>query len=126
MDITRTTAGLALPIRCYNIPGLAVGSCTYDNFCMVLQSLTENIETTTPFFTMLTALFDLQPNEKIACPFNYNPQKFYLIKQFFLPDFANTIFSFISVGDFNVKLSASDSNGLIGCLNVKYTIKKNP
>ncbi len=39
MDIVRSVNGIKLPIRCYIAQGVYVGSCTYDDVCVILQTL---------------------------------------------------------------------------------------
>ena len=40
IDIIRTVAGLALPVRCTIVQGFSVGSCSYNDVCKdVLQGI---------------------------------------------------------------------------------------
>ena len=40
-----------------------------------------------------------------------------------LPDFSQSIFTFLASGDFDIKVVTSDSVGSYGCLNIKFTVK---
>ena len=63
--------------------------------------------------------------EDLQCPFNIPAQVIDTSNSYVLPDFYNTQgLSFVSSGDFDVKIRAFDDVGFFGCINLKFTMKR--
>ncbi len=129
VDVIRSVLGLALPIRCLYIQGIPVGSCSYSDFCTSLvQDLCEmNTSNCSPEL----ASFGIDCNCPLDIPiqtvegsytFELPDMSMYdiLCPLFFLPGL-----SFLSTGDFDVKININDaSNQHVGCFRFLFTFVK--
>jgi hypothetical protein len=118
LNIIRTVAGLALPIRCYLALGVYVGSCDYTDLCAIVATLLP--DTFNPL-SCPPELLDYGIDCK--CPFKLRDGDIYIDQVLTLPDAAATVASFLASGDFDIKINSSDDLGAYGCVNIKFSVK---
>ncbi|CAF1131861.1 unnamed protein product [Adineta steineri] len=117
LKIVRTVAGIALPIKCYKVDGVSVGSCDYEDLCLVLKSLLPSFKPETCPPSML------QYNINCNCPFNIPVGQLDIIKERLeLPDAHASIANFMAVGTFSIQIDAFDS-GPYASIIIKFTVK---
>ncbi|CAF0893114.1 unnamed protein product [Rotaria sordida] len=122
VDILRTVSGIRLPVRCYIVDGLPVGSCNYtaDEMCKLISNWwpkTFGLYLTSLVSTILGNncngfLREIPINQIVT----YNE----ILE---LPNLSGSILSFLMSGDFDVKIVAMEQNIKIFCGTFKYTIK---
>ena len=107
-NIIRTVAGLSIPVRCFLVDNTFIGSCTYNDTC------TTWINTTGWNPNNCPAIF-LNAGINCRCPFNLPAGPLDETFSIEIQDLSqNLILSFMASGDFDVKLSMSDSVGFLG------------
>jgi hypothetical protein len=118
LTIFRTVAGLSLPIRCFLGSGAFFGSCNYNDLCQGWKDMWGiTINSTSTFAPPYI--------ENLQCPYNIPAQLIDTANTYDVPDFAQHAFlSFMGTGDFDVKIRATDDVGFFGCINLKFTMKK--
>ena len=119
IDIIRTVAGLALPVRCTIVQGFSVGSCSYNDVCKdVLQGIAGITAENCP---PELAEWGVDCN----CPLNIPAQSVDGTLSLDFPDLSTTIVSFLANGDFDIKaLISGPSNSHVACLRFLLTIQK--
>ncbi|CAF1300932.1 unnamed protein product, partial [Didymodactylos carnosus] len=118
LNITRTVSGITLPVRCYKVNGVEVGSCLYPDLCKILAALlpTFNAKDCPPKF--------LPYGIDCTCPFNIPAQLLTIVaEKLTLPDAQATVANFMATGDFVIRLDTSDTIGKFGCVVIKFTVK---
>lgn len=117
-NIVRKVSGVNLPIRCYTASGVYVGSCSYDDSCNDFKTLLNFVYTgKCPEFLSVFGI-------DCFCPLNVKAGTYELInEELNLPDFSSSIFNFLAAGDFDIKVTTSDSIGSYGCFTIKFTVK---
>ncbi|CAF0872980.1 unnamed protein product [Adineta ricciae] len=118
LKIVRTVSGITLPVKCYKIDGVEVGSCDYADLCVVLQTMLPSFrpETCPP----TAANYGVDCN----CPFNIPAGSLNIIKEkMVLPDAQASIASFMASGDFSFQLDTYDSQGSYANIIIKFTVK---
>ncbi|CAF3719059.1 unnamed protein product [Rotaria sp. Silwood1] len=123
VDILRTVSNIRLPVRCYTVEGLRVGSCKYtgDEMCHLIKNWwpkTFGLYLTSLVSTILGnncdgSLGELSINQNVV----YN-------KMLELPDLSGSVLSFLMSGDFDVKIVATEKGTTAFCGIFKYTIKQ--
>jgi hypothetical protein len=105
----------------YLINGEYFGSCDYPDLCKALQFYFSNaFDETCSHYEWLTG-----NDNACNCPFNIGEGVVDLTGiHFDIPDFTMTTFSFLSNGDFDVKLNSSDSLGSIANIQFQFTMKR--
>ena len=109
VNIVRSIASLTLPVRCFLSNGAYFGSCVYDDLCEMIKVYNDAV-LGTPF------------NE--ICPFDVPAGFFNESITLDLPSLATTDAAFFSNGNFDMKVTATDSVGYVGCLNLKFSTKR--
>ena len=119
VDIIRTVAGLALPVRCTIVQGFAVGSCSYADACKdVLQDIAEFNSANCP-----PELADWGID--CSCPFDVPAQTVDSSVTADVPDFSKTILTFFANGDFDIKAVVNNAaNQHLACFRFLLTIVK--
>jgi hypothetical protein len=117
VNIIRTVAGLALPIRCYFFNGDYFGSCNYNDLCRAWEHF---------LFLMETPFINRSLVKNSICPFDTPAILKVTTYSYDLPNMSTSVLSFISSGDFDITLRASDSAGFFGCIKVKLTMRPAP
>jgi hypothetical protein len=118
LNIVRTVSGIALPVKCYKVEGVFVGSCDYTDLCVVLQTMlpTFKPETCPPGVA--------QYNIDCTCPFKIPVGPLNILKERMeLPDAQNTMASFMASGDFSIRLQTYDAVGPYADITIKFTVK---
>lgn len=116
LNIIRTISGLALPVRCYLVEDTWMGSCTYYDFCNTFIGFLDPNDCPQSF---------IDAGISCSCPLDIPEGSVDLFYNLDVPDFSqNRLLSFISIGDFDVKLVLNDPVGYFGCINLKFTMKK--
>jgi hypothetical protein len=119
VDIIRTVAGLALPVRCTLVQGFYFGSCTQNDFCSnIFQFFWGYYPSNCP-----AELADLGID--CNCPFNIPFQN--IEGQFVMDviDFSTTLYAFMAVGDFELKYNINNaSNQHVACFRFFFTMSK--
>ena len=121
-EILRTVSGIRLPIRCYLINGLHIGSCTYtgDQLCKLISSWWP--KTFGLYLTSLVSnIFGHNCNNSSHPVVTEQVNVYKEILE--LPDFSRTFLSFMTSGDFDVKITAIEQGAKIFCGTFKYTVK---
>ena len=123
MNVIRTVAGLALPLRCTNMGTptnpINLYSCSYNDIC---KDFFQNI-------------FGMAPEKcppeladfgiDCTCPFDILERSFDGIFSFNISDLSTTNYSIIANGDFDVTVAINNSaNQHVACIRLKFTIKK--
>ena len=97
-----------------------MGSCSYADICKEFMQdiLGKNESNCRPEL--------LEYGIDCRCPFNFPIQlydgRFELLD---IPDFSNTIISFLASGDFDVTVNINNSaNEHLGCYRLKFTVQK--
>ena len=99
--------------------GISVGSCVYDDLCKVVQTLLPDS------YNPATCPKELADyGIDCTCPFTFKTGDLAINQVLDLPDASKTIATFLTNGDFDVSIKASDSVGPYACLNIKFTVKK--
>ena len=114
LNIVRTVSGIKLPVRCYVVNGEQVGSCSYPDLC-----------------TLAKRLFQFGPADCPAqlrqygidcnCPVNINKRDLDIDMDVTIPS-APEYASWLSTGDFDVKLVASVGT-MSACYNIQFSVK---
>ncbi|CAF2685305.1 unnamed protein product [Rotaria sp. Silwood2] len=122
VDILRIVSGIRLPVKCYLIDGLYVGSCRYtgDQLCTLIGSWwpkTFGLYLTSLVATILGnscngSLRDVPINQIVAYK-----------EVLELPNLSGNILSLFTSGDFEVKIMAMEQDTNVFCGTFKYTIK---
>lgn len=114
VNLQRTINGLTLSVRCFLAGENYFGSCSYDDLCEVIEMYHDA----------------LHPDHSIddhghehSCPFNYSPGLLDVNFDFYLPSIAQTDLSFLSIGEYDMKIDLSDSLGPLGCLELKFSTR---
>ena len=119
ISVIRTVSGISLPVRCFLADGHYVGSCTYDDLCDIIRESFRYFEN--------VCLDEDDDEPYCVCPFNIPaslPGVTTSYLPYSLPEFSETIFSYLATGDFDVTIEFDDSVGYVGCLNLKFSTKK--
>ncbi|CAF0767658.1 unnamed protein product [Rotaria sordida] len=118
LKINRAVSGINLPIRCYKVQGIEVGSCTYKDLCAVLKTMLPSFKPQTCPARM--AQFGIDCN----CPFNIPAGPLSIVNEpLELPDAQSSIANFMATGDFVIQLDAQDQVGPYASLTIKFTVK---
>ena len=118
LKIERAVSGIRLPIKCYKIGGVEVGSCSYSDLCRVLKAMLPSFKPDTCPPPM--AQYGIDCN----CPFNIPAGQLDIIKERLeLPDAQSTIAGFMSLGDFSIQLDAYDEVGSYASIILKFSVK---
>lgn len=118
LKINRSVSGINLPIRCYKVDGIEVGSCTYADLCLVLKTMLPSFKPDTCPKPMAQYGIDC------TCPFNIPAGQLSISRERIeLPDAKSSIANFMASGDFSIQLDAHDDAGLYGSLIIKFTVK---
>ena len=118
LKIVRTVSNIALPVRCYKVDGVEVGSCDYKDLCLVLKSLLPTFRPETCPAPM--AQYGIDCN----CPFNIRSGQLKIENEkLVLPDAQATIANFMATGDFSIQLDTYDSAGAYASLTIRFTVK---
>jgi hypothetical protein len=114
INLKRKVNGLTLDVRCFLAGENYFGSCTYDDLCELFEIYHDA----------------LHPDHSIHdhghhddCPFNYSPGLLDVNFDFYLPSISQTDLSFLSVGDYDMRVDLSDSFGYLGCLELYFSTK---
>lgn len=118
LNIIRTVAGLALPIRCYLALGVYVGSCDYTDLCPLVATLLPD-----SFNPSVCPPALLDYGIDCTCPFKIRNGDIFIDQVLSLPDAAATVASFLASGDFDITINTSDALGGYGCVNIKFSVK---
>ena len=117
VNIIRSISGLALKINCYVIDGTNYGSCVFPDLCDYIKKFFKLDENNCPE--------NLIDNDiKCTCPFDLPIRDVNINQTIDVPDFANTIFSFLSTGEFEVTIKGTIGTTSILCVNMKFSIRK--
>ncbi len=119
VDIIRSVAGLALPVRCTIVQGIYVGSCTHYDFCSNLLQLNWGFNTSNCPEELVMLGIDCD------CPFNIPYQ--HAERQFDMEivDLSTTVISFMANGDFDFKYNINNaSNQHVACFRFLFTMAK--
>ena len=101
LNIIRTIAGLALPIRCTLWQGFSMGSCTYSDICKdFFQDIYNMNQSNCPPEFAEWGIY-------CTCPFKIPAQSFEGSPQFQIQDLSTTTLSFLAPGDFDVTINLS-------------------
>jgi hypothetical protein len=114
LKIVRKVSGISLPIRCYVIEGEHVGSCVYPDLCALMKRIAPYEQGECP---PDLAQYGIDCN----CPVNINKTDLDVELDLTLPKAPEAV-SWISVGDFDVKLTA-DVGNLHACYDIKFAVK---
>ena len=118
LKIVRTVSNIALPVRCYKVEGVEVGSCDYKDLCLVLKSLLPTFKPDTCPPPMAQYGIDC------TCPFNIRTGQITIENEkLVLPDAQATIANFMATGDFSIQLDTYDTSGPYASLIIKFTVK---
>jgi hypothetical protein len=120
-------SGLALPVRCTTIQGFTIGSCSYSDFCNdVVKDICGMTASNCP---PEWADYGIDCN----CPFEIPVQTVDEVFEMDVPDFNGELpfcpftfllGSFVANGDFNIKITVSNSsNQHVACFRFLYTMK---
>ncbi len=123
LNIIRTVSGITLPVRCYIVNGVNVGSCTYPDLCEFLQSIL------TEFGPDNCPAPLVQVGIDCTCPFKLPPQRIDVVDlPLNLPDATQTAATFLASGNFNltVLVNEVDASAPVpyGCGNALFTVKQ--
>jgi hypothetical protein len=117
LAVNRFVAGLNLPIRCYLVGGISTGSCTWNDFC---KDFIQPIASLTPeTCAEEAATYGID----CTCPFRVFKLDLDLEETVFIDVGSIPALNFVTVGDFDITISASDAQGFVGCFNVKLAVK---
>ena len=114
VNIVRTVSGIKLPVRCYIVQGENVGSCSYPDLCNLMKRLVSYGPGNCPANLA-------QHGIDCNCPVNINKRDLDIDMDVTLPQ-APEYASWLSTGDFDVKLSASVGT-ISACYNIKFSVK---
>jgi hypothetical protein len=118
LKIVRTVSGINLPVRCYKVEGVDVGSCDYKDLCLVLKAMLPKFQPETCPLPMLQYGIDCN------CPFNIPAGQLNIIRERLeLPDASSSIANFMASGDFSIQLDTYDSDGAYAAIIIKFTVK---
>lgn len=118
-SIIRTIAGLALPVRCYIVDNTYVGSCSYADTCTTWLNAIGGFDPSNCPEVLVNAGIDC------VCPFKVPAGNVNSVGSLNVTDLSqNKYISFFSTGDFDLKLTLNDQVGYLGCVNLKFTMKK--
>ena len=119
IDIIRTVARLALPVRCVLVQGLYVGSCSYTDLCKNLINEIAGI-------TADNCLPDLAEwGIDCNCPFNIPIEIVEGSHTIEIEDLSTSIASFMANGDFDITVKVNDSsNAHVACFRFFLTVQK--
>ena len=117
LNIVRTVSGIALPIKCYKVNGVEVGSCDYKDLCLVLKTLLPSFGPAT--CPAGVAQYGIDCN----CPFNIRTGQISIVKERLeLPDAQASIASFMASGTFTIKLDTYDAVGQYASITIKFSV----
>jgi hypothetical protein len=117
IDMIRTVAGLALPVRCSIIYGIYYGSCSYGDLCKdIMQDKFEfSPENCPPELNELGI--------DCTCPFNIPTQTIDETFEYDIPDYCGTAVSSLVNGDFDVRVIINNAlNQHTACFRFLYTM----
>ena len=119
MNIIRTVAGLALPVRCTIVQGFSVGSCSYSDVCKdVMQDIANVTSANCPPELAEWGI-------DCTCPFDLPVQNVEGSLDIEISDLSTSIVSFLATGDFDVTVTVNNSaNQHVACLRLKFTMQK--
>ncbi|CAF4606186.1 unnamed protein product [Rotaria sp. Silwood1] len=118
LKINRAVSGINLPIRCYKVDGMEVGSCTYTDLCRVLQIMLPTFKADTCPKPM--AQYGIDCN----CPFNIPAGHLSIVNEKLeIPDAQSSIANFMATGDFTIQLDTQDAVGPYASIIIKFTVK---
>ncbi|CAF2398521.1 unnamed protein product [Rotaria sp. Silwood2] len=118
LKINRAVSGINLPIRCYKIDGLDVGSCTYTDLCRVLKTMLPSFKPDSCPKAM--AQYGIDCN----CPFNIPAGHLSIVNEKLeIPDAQSSIANFMATGDFSIQLDTQDAVGSYASIIIKFTVK---
>jgi hypothetical protein len=118
LKIIRTVSGIALPVKCYKIDGVDVGSCDYKDLCLVLKKVLPQFKPDSCPAPM--AQYGIDCN----CPFNIPAGRIVIENErLILPDAQATIANFMATGDFTIQLDTYDTVGAYASLIIRFTVK---
>ena len=119
INLSRTVAGLSLPVRCTIVQGIYFGSCSFNDLCKdILKDVMQDL-VVDAFGFMFAHASDFN------CPFDIQPQSIENSLEYEVPDFSTSIVSFLASGDFDLTVIINNtSNQHVACLRFKYTMQK--
>lgn len=91
LNIVRTVAGITLPIRCYLVQGVYVGSCTYNDMCSLLKDLANKTPENCPPDALPYGI-------DCSCPFKIPAQSVDVTETVDVPDLSTTVVNFLATG----------------------------
>ena len=105
VSLVRTVATLKLPVSCYLVNGIYVGSCNYDDLCSFAQALSYNPQVSFVFTSLFQSFFNVDSTNVPTCPVSTSvgPQVFDEIID--VPDFSKTALNFLMSGDYNLTVT---------------------
>jgi hypothetical protein len=118
VNMIRTVAGLALPVTCYFVQGIYIGSCTHYDFC---EEIFQN------FWGVIPSNCPPEFEDygiPCSCPFNIPDVTIEENLLFEIADLSTSNISFMASGDFDLKVVFSSGNQHIGCFRFLFTIQK--
>ena len=122
LNMTRTIAGFSLPLRCLNINGLSVGSCSYPDLCKdIFGDFFGNTPENCP-----PELYEWGID--CTCPFNLPVQTVDGNITFFISTSSEPwISDVMGVGDFELTANIRNNRGEhVACFRFLYSILKRP
>ncbi|CAF2330924.1 unnamed protein product [Rotaria sp. Silwood2] len=114
IDIKRKVGGIALPVSCYIVQGEQVGSCTYPDFCALLKRVFKYEVHNCPAKLVQNGI-------NCNCPISLARNDLDIEMDVTLPS-APEYASWLSVGDFDIKLQASVGQ-IEACYDMKFAVK---
>jgi hypothetical protein len=116
VKIKRSVSGLTLDVSCYLVSGNYVGSCVYNDLCLLLNSVLSLTPENCPASLVENGI-------DCKCPFNLPVRQLDINADFNLPDAATTPITWIGTGEFDLTVKGSDSVGQVTCLNLKFSVR---
>jgi hypothetical protein len=122
VSMNRMIASMNLPVKCYLINGVYVGSCQYDDLCTFVRALATKPEVKYVLTSLFKSFFDFD-DDTLRCPIESKLDPVNISQDIDLPDFSKTALSVFMSGDYKVNVEINDSIGSVGCWTFFYTIK---
>jgi hypothetical protein len=106
VNLRRIVNGLSLDVRCFLANEYYYGSCTYDDLCEMVDAYRKALNL-----------------DDITCPFDFQPGLLSLDVDLDLPSISQTDISFLSNGEYDMRIDSADTFGPLGCLDLKFYTK---
>ncbi|CAF1197748.1 unnamed protein product [Adineta steineri] len=120
LTMFRRISGITFPnpIQCMMMGGSPIGSCEYDDLCVMFQRFSSIFKPDNCPSELLKHGIDCK------CPFNIRTQRLDIDQLFSLKSFdgLDSFLNFMRVGDYKVVIEASDIDGPLTCLELYFTI----